>query len=127
MARLSSFIPFNFEEGVPYISVTNNGLTFNKSVIMKMGYPSYVVLLIDSINKQIAIQACNETTQRATVFYKERNSGVLSVRWNSRDLLNTLSRITGWNLEESAFRVTGELIPEENAMIFDLTSATPMG
>lgn len=127
MARLSSFIPFNFEEGVPYISITNNGLTFNKSVIMKMGYPSHVVLLIDSTNKQIAIQACNETTPRATVFYKERNSGVLSVRWNSRDLLNTLSRITGWNLEESAFRANGELIPEENAMIFDLTSATPMG
>ena len=44
---LSNFKTFDFSEGVPYISITSNGITFNKSVIMKMKYPTYVKLLIN--------------------------------------------------------------------------------
>ena len=38
MIDLSNFKTFDFSEGVPYISITSNGITFNKSVIMKMKY-----------------------------------------------------------------------------------------
>ena len=58
MVDLSKFKTFDFSEGVPFVSVTNNGLTFNKSVIMKMNYPLYVRLLINEEDKQIALQAC---------------------------------------------------------------------
>ena len=47
MIDLTNFKAFDFNEGLPYVSITNNGLTFNKSVIMKMSYPSYVRLLIN--------------------------------------------------------------------------------
>ena len=47
MSLLENFKPFNFNEGVPYVSITINGMTFNKSVIMKLEYPEYVRLLID--------------------------------------------------------------------------------
>ena len=58
MIDLSNFKTFDFSEGVPYISITSNGITFNKSVIMKMKYPAYVKLLINETEKQIAVQAC---------------------------------------------------------------------
>ena len=45
MIDLSNFKTFDFSEGVPYISITSNGITFNKSVIMKMKYPTYVKLI----------------------------------------------------------------------------------
>ena len=45
MSLLENFKAFNFNEGVPYVSVTSNGMTFNKSVIMKLGYPEHVLLL----------------------------------------------------------------------------------
>ena len=53
MIDLSNFKTFDFSEGVPYISITSNGITFNKSVIMKMKYPAYVKLLINETEKQI--------------------------------------------------------------------------
>ena len=64
MPLLDGFRPFNFNEGVPYVSVTVNGMTFNKSVVMKLAYPTHVVLLIDEVSKRIAIKKCDETDQK---------------------------------------------------------------
>ena len=123
---LSGFKPFNFNEGVPYVSVTTNGVTFNKSVVMKLDYPEHVVLLIDEEGKRIAIQACAENTENAAQFYKPKKNDVISVRWNGKDLLNTLQTIMGWNLNEKAFRVEGTLLKSERAMLFTLSEATEL-
>ena len=75
MIDLSNFKTFDFSEGVPYISITNNGITFNKSVIMKMKYPAYVKLLINEAEKQIAVQTCEEDDDKSVQFYKEKSNG----------------------------------------------------
>ena len=126
MSLLENFKTFNFNEGVPYVSVTSNGITFNKAVVMKLDYPQYVVLLIDENSQRIAIQVCDEKTPNAVAFYKEKKSNVISVRWNGRDLLNTIKNMMGWNLEKESYRTDGELIQEENAMIFNLRDATSL-
>lgn len=126
MSILSDFKPFNFNEGVPYASVTPNGVTFNKSVVMKLGHPEHVVLLIDEEGKRIAIQACCESNENAVPFYKPKKNDVISVRWNGKDLLNTLQSMMGWNLNEKAFRVEGTLLKTENAMLFELLKATEL-
>ena len=123
MSLLEGFTSFNFDEGVPYVSITKNGVTFNKAVIMKLDYPAYVQLLINPVTKQIAIKACDEGAQNSTPFYKKKeNSNVLSVRWNVKDLLNTLQDIAGWDLSSFGYKVDGSLIKEERAMLFDLSS-----
>ena len=38
MFFFDGFTAFNFNEGAPYVSITKNGVTFNKSVIMKLKY-----------------------------------------------------------------------------------------
>lgn len=126
MSILSGFKAFNFNEGVPYVSITPNGITFNKSVVMKLDYPEYAVLLIDESSKRIAVQACEESTPNAVQFYKQKSSKVISVRWNGRDLLNTLQGMMGWNLKENSFKVDGILLREDRAMLFDLTTATEL-
>lgn len=126
MSLLEDFKPFNFSEGVPYVSVTNNGMTFNKSVIMKLDYPEYVVLLIDETTKRIAIQACTQETANAVSFYREKKSNILSVRWNGRDLLNTIQNLTGWNLSNGGYRIDGALLKEDRAMLFDLNTAVEL-
>lgn len=123
MMDLSNFSVFDFREGVPYVSITNNGLTFNKSVIMKMNYPEFVILLINSESKQIAVQACDESDEKAVQFYKEKANGVMSVRWNAKDLINTIARMCEWDLSQMSYRVNGVLIPEQSLMLFDLTDA----
>lgn len=123
MFDFSGFSPFDFDEGLPYVSVTKHGITFNKGVVLKLGKPSRVTLLINSNTKQIAICGCSEDTPRSNAFYKENNRGVLSVRWNIKDLLNTIQDMMGWNLELEAYRVEGQLLKEEGAMLFDFNNA----
>lgn len=123
MSALEGFKPFNFNEGAPYVSITSNGITFNKSVVMKLGYPGSVLLLVDDNTRRIAIQKCEADAPNAAAFYKPKKSNVLSVRWNGRDLLNTIQEMMGWNLKEKSYRVDGALLREENAMLFDLNSA----
>ena len=124
MSILDGFKVFNFNEGVAYVSVTNNGITFNKAVVMKLNYPKHVIFLIDENSRRMALQVCNEKTANAVAFYKPKKSNVVSVRWNGRDLINTIKNMMQWNLEKESYRIEGELIQEENAMIFDLNKAT---
>lgn len=127
MSLLENFRSFNFSEGVPYVSVTSNGITFNKSVIIKLEYPEYVVLLIDEESKRIAVQTCTSETPNAAIFFREKkNPNILSVRWNARDLLNTIQSMMGWNLSKGGYRVDGTLLKEERAMLFDLTKAVEL-
>lgn len=124
MSIFDNFTEFNFNEGVPYVTVTKNGVSFNKGVIMKLNKPTHVLLLINATNQQIAIKACPEKFNNAIAFYNEdKKSNVLSVRWNARDLLNTLKDISGWDYSKEGYKVAGTLIPEENAMLFDLKNA----
>lgn len=124
MSALEGFTSFNFSEGMAYASVTKNGITFNKAVVMKLGYPQYVVLLINEERQQMAIQCCDDSTPNHTVFYKqERSKNIISVRWNAKDLLNTVSEMMGWDLEKNSYRVSGSLLKEDSAMLFDLRSA----
>lgn len=127
MSIFEGFTTFDFNEGVPYVSITKHGVTFNKGAVMKMECPRHVLLLINSNSKQIAIQACSENTPKAVVFYNdEKKKNALSVRWNGRDLLNTVTAMTGWDLAKEGYKVEGRLIPEENAMLFDLKYAEPL-
>lgn len=126
MTTLDNFEVFDFSEGVPSISITQNGITFNKSVVLKLGCPEHVILLIDRAGKRIAIQECDANTPKAVPFYKVKQSNVISVRWNGRDLLNTIQTITGWDLSKSGYRVEGELLREEHAMLFELSKAVEL-
>lgn len=124
MNVFEGFSAFNFDEGVPYVSVTKNGVSFNKSVIMKLNYPSNVVLLINPESKKIAIKCCDESTPNSVAFYKNKeNSNVLCVRWNAKDLLDTIEKMMEWDLESSGYRAGGILLNEEKAMLFDLSMA----
>lgn len=123
MSFLDGFKSFNFNEGVPYVSITNNGVTFNKSVVMKLDYPPHTLLLINEQEKKIAVMPCSESEENAAPFYKEKKSGVISVRWNGRDLLNTISALMDWNLIKDSYKVEGTLMKEIKVMVFDLNKA----
>lgn len=125
MSALEGFFVFNFDVGVASASITPNGVTFNKAVVTKLDFPSHVLLLINEQEKQIAIKVCDESTPRAAAFYRKQgdDESARSVRWNSRDLLNSISDMMDWDLKQMGHRVDGKLIPEEKAMVFDLTKA----
>jgi hypothetical protein len=123
---LETFKPFNFDEGAPYASITSNGITFNKSVVMKLGAPEYVQFLVDDNSNRVAVRVCSSEDPNATQFYRHRGDKISSVRWNSKDLLNTIQCMMGWNLKNGGFRVDGTLLKAEGAMLFDLNLATEL-
>lgn len=120
---LEGFKAFNFNEGVPYVSVTSNGITFNKAVTLKLDKPEYAILLINEEEKQIAIKCAEKDEENAVQFYKERNSKVMSVRWNGRDLLNTIKAMMDWDLEKQSYKIEGIYLKADKAMLFDFTKA----
>ena len=118
---LSGFAVFDFSEGIPYFSVTSNGVTFNRAVTLKLGTPAFVRLLINESTRQVALQVCDESTPKAGAFYKPKTNGVLSVRWDAQDLVATFKRLMESDLQHG-FRVNGELV-ENGLMVFDLNTA----
>lgn len=122
---LDGFEVFDFDVGTASASITPNGLTFNKSVVIKLGYPRYAQLLINKRSKQIAIRVCEKDDEKAYEFYNGSPNvkPVRSVRWNHKDLLNSLSELMDWDLKKVTHRVEGKMMPEENAILFDLTTA----
>lgn len=124
---LSGFKPVNLIIGLPYVSITANGITFNKTCIVKLGKPTHVLLMTNEETKQLAIQVCDPEDDNATPFLRSEGKSTLSVRWNNKDFLNTLSRMMDWDLNASGYKVNGEYLSDENAMIFDLNSAIILG
>lgn len=122
---LEKFKKVNLTAGLPYVSITDNGMTFSKNAVVKMGKPKYVVLLINEDDKMIAIQICDENEESAIQFAKNIKS--INVRINNKDFLNTLSRLMNWELKEEGYRVLGDWYESEQVMIFDLTKGTPIG
>ncbi len=122
---LENFKKVNLTIGLPYMSVTDNGVAFSKSAIIKMGKPEFVALLMNEETKQIAIKICDKSKDGSLQFAK--NAKTASVRWNNKDFLNTLSKMMDWNLKEGGYRILGEWFNDEQAMIFDLTKANAIG
>ncbi len=127
MGMLDGFEKVILFAGVPYVSVTRNGITFNKPTIIKLGFPSQVELLINKQECQIAIRPCDVSNEAATAFYKNKDKKVMNVRWNNKDLLTTLSAMMGWDLDTTdGYRIDGKYYEDENVMIYDLRQAKPI-
>lgn len=119
---LKGFKVYDFTERVPYISVTANGVTFGNGVIKKLGFPEYVCLLFNVKEKQMAIQVASKDDETAIPFCSGMGCST-SVRINHKDFKNTIKNITNWDISKTAYRVEGRLLPEENAILFDLSKA----
>lgn len=120
---LENFVAFDFTEGAAYVSVTKNGLTFNKAVMSKLNLPRYATLLINGVDRQIAIQGYDFEIPRSVPFYKGTDNKPVSVRLSGKDLLNTIAEMMQWDLNNNSYRIDGKLLSADRAVVFDLTQA----
>ncbi len=115
--------PFILVNGIPSISVTDNGLTFSKSAIVKLGCPAYVNLYIDAEKKMLAVEPGEEGTPQAISFYRPNDRDIVTVRWNNKDLLGYLCVVMNWDLKKNSYKVPGVFDYEENIFEFDMKGA----
>lgn len=119
---LENFQPYNVSVGMPSVSFTPNGITFNKTAVVRMGKPEYVVLYINDIGRQIAIKKTDANDENATSFFKIKKNDVVSARWGSKELLHKIYNMMHWDVKKDSFKVNGVYYQEEEVMIFDLNN-----
>ena len=118
---LQGFEKFEVSPGVAAMTISSYGIGFSKTAVNRMGKCEYVVAYMDYNGKRFAIQKCKQDEDGATKFYHgQRNT---SVRWNNRELIKTLCNMMGWDSSECSYKVEGEYLPEECALIFNLNNA----
>lgn len=126
MGRFENFEIIRTASNKPSASFTRSGIAFNKLAVETIGTIPYVQPLIDKQTKQFVILECEEHTDGSKEFFTGKHEVSYGVRWNSRDMKILFEDVMGWNLSSGGFQVDGEYIPEERALLFDLTKARPV-
>ena len=122
---LDGFKPISITSGVPTMTLTKNGIGFNKSAILKIDGPKYVRVLLNSEKNMVAICPCSEDDDYATPFAKDGRKTV-NVRWNSRDFTSTTASMMKWDGSTRGKKVTGQYYPDEDTLVFDMNNAVEL-
>lgn len=110
--------------GSSFISITNNGITFNKNAIQRLKMPERVVFLLNSVEKKIAVQVCSDASDRDAIPFCQKGKDYKNgLRINNRELQQQLASMMNWNLKDKNYRIDGIYLDAESAMIFDMNSA----
>ena len=124
---LDGFEVVTFGNSGAAVSITKNGVTFNKVALEKMNATNYVTLMVNREKKQFAIKQCAQNDVNAMPFAVAIKPKAPSVRWNSKELLRMFSNLMSWDLEKGkGYKIVGEYLKSEKAMLFDLNNAIPI-
>ena len=118
---LEQFEQYNMVNGIPAISISENGVGFNPACVAKMNMCNFVKVFVDNTNNRIAIQIADKNDDGAVSFFTNQKSK--TVRWNQSDFLRMLSKMMQVDFSKKVYRVCGEYCFDEKAMVFDLKAA----
>ncbi len=120
------FSALNFEtidpriNAYPYMYINLNGVTFTKKVLEDLGYPAYVLCLLDVKAKVFAIRMCKSNEPKGFKFSKPRGEQKGVVTISSKNLLEPLRAATGEDRvpgKRTASAVSGSLMRKRCALI----------
>lgn len=100
-------------------------IRFVKAIPEILGLPPYVRLLVNSKDKQFAVQVCKGNESNVFKFCKNKEESAKAVLVQN-DLMIHIVRgmMPDWD-SETNYIVTGTHDPKEKAIIFNLTEAVP--
>lgn len=106
-------------KGIPTLAVVKNGLIFNRHVAKYFGERTPVAFFINADKKQIAIQRADKQDKGAIAFFRKLSAQ----RFVYRNLVNSVMNMVDFDTEHYYYKVKGEFIDEDKAIIFDLNEA----
>ena len=95
------FSALNFEtidsniNAYPDMFLNQNGLTFTKKVLEDLGYPAFVLCLLDTKARVFAIRSCKSNEPKGFKFSKPRGEQKGVVTISNKNLLDPLRAVTG--------------------------------
>ena len=120
---LEGFVEVPILQGSSFISVTSNGLNFNKNVVKHMRKAENIKIFCNSSRRQIAIKKCDKDDENAITFYRDEKNLTSGVRFNNREIQQMIATMMNWDLNAHNYRVDGFLTGDGEAMIFNLNNA----
>ena len=106
----------------PDMYINQNGVTFTKKVLEDLGYPAYVLCMLDAKAKVFAVRMCKSNEPKGFKFSKPKGEQKGVVTICSKNLLDPLRAMTGENWTTGKrYRVCGFWVADEKTMCFDLS------
>lgn len=106
------------------VTIQKNTLKFNSQTAAELGNPPYIQFLVNQKAKQFAIRPCKEDAPHCVPFCKSETIRRSPIRITSVAVAGAIRKIMGWQLNE-AWNIPAVLLPDEDALVYDLTTATP--
>ena len=105
----------------PDLFVNQNGVTFTRKVLEDLGYPAYVLCLLDPKARVFAIRACKSNEAKGFKFSKPKGEQKGVVTISNKNLLDPLRRVIGeeW-VSGKRYKVRGFWVADAKTMCFDL-------
>ena len=127
MSILDTFKPKKLVVGSPFMTITENGVSINKSGIDRLEYAEFIKILIDEEGKRVAIQVCSSDDPNKVQFVsQDKKESTHYVRWNNREFIKQLM---SWGptdeLRSKGFKVPGEYLSDDKAFLFTFSEAIP--
>ena len=115
MKAMDKWKVFEFPDE-PRISITENGVTFNRGVAQALNRPKYALILFDEENKLMAVKPCKSNEENKIDFYKSEK--VLSVRLPHKMLKKYIEKLLSIDLHINAYKCCGEF--KDGVVVFNL-------
>ena len=121
------FSALNFEtidsniNAYPDMFLNQNGVTFTKKVLEDLGYPAFVLCLLDAKARVFAIRSCKSNEPKGFKFSKPKGEQKGVVTISNKNLLDPLRAVTGedW-IPGKRYKVRGFWVADAKTMCFDL-------
>ena len=120
--NMDGFKPFDFSIGVPKLSVTRNGVTFDRNTTIALDHAKYIKICVNEEKKSIFV-CPGENGEVGSMKYYHEGKRVKSVRTASKAFLSCAISLSGRKLNDG-FRVFGEKV--DGGVLFDFNSSDPL-
>lgn len=101
-------------------SITYGRITLFRSTLKAMGLPPYFRFLLDSENRQLAIERCGYESNGSHQLPEDSSRDRYELK--SMDLVRFVYQTCGWD-KKSTYRIKGIAVPDRSMVVFDLTVA----
>lgn len=104
-------------------TIHGNTLKFNRQTAEELRFAPFVQVLVNPKGKQFAIRACKEDAPNAVPFSKTEEVQKYQIKLTISAATDMIQKMAGWSAEES-WNIPGIFFAEEDALIYDVTTAT---
>ena len=102
-------------------------IRIHRNTMKILGDPQYVMLLVNPVERSIALYKSDASEKRAHKIPGPRKSGRQEYEFYSRSIVRNLSNLNEHWHEPSKYRMNGEYVANEGVVVFRMEQAEQIG